>query len=223
MVFSGAMADADVTAERDALEARISSALAAGDRDRAVTALLQGYGPEVLRFLAALHRDEDEAAEVFSKFAEAIWTAAEGFKGQSSARTWAYAIARRTSLRHRRDARRREARFQPFPEGSALSDVEARVRTETLSFLRTERRSKLAALREALPPEDQMLLMLRVDRKLAWNELALVLSEDNDAPLAGEALKREAARLRKRFQTVKDRLREAGRREGLIAGDPDDR
>lgn len=217
------MPTADLTSERDLLEARISAALSAEDRDLAVTALLEGYGPEVLRFLAALHRDEDEAAEVFSKFAEAVWIAASAFKGSSSARTWAYAIARRTSLRHRRDARRRAARFLPFPEGSALSDVEARVRTETLSFLRTERRSKLAALRDALPPEDQTLLMLRVDRKLAWNELALVLSGDDGAPLTGEALKREAARLRKRFQAVKDRLREAGRREGLIPGEPDDR
>ncbi len=213
---------ADGASGRELLEEKITAALSAGDRQAAVTLLLQGYGPEVLRFLAALHRDEDESAEVFSKFAEAVWSAASTFQGLSSVRTWAYAIARRTSLRHRRDTRRRAAHFRPFPESSALADVEARVRSETLSFLRTERRSKLAALREALPPEDQMLLMLRVDRKLAWNDLAVVLAAEGAAAFEGEALKREAARLRKRFQALKERLREAGRREGLIDRDPGD-
>ncbi len=70
------MPEAAVSVEREEIEASIHTALSAGDPDRAVTALLQGYGPEVLRFLAARHRDEDEAAEVFSKFAEAVWTAA---------------------------------------------------------------------------------------------------------------------------------------------------
>ena len=55
-----------------------------------------------------------------------------------------------------------------------------------------------------------------VDRQLAWTELAQVLHEDEATSLVGEALKREAARLRKRFQLVKERLYEMGRREGLV-------
>lgn len=213
------MSTAADPSDRSALEAQITAAFDARDHDRAVTLLLGGYGPEILRFLAAIHRDQDDAAEVFSMFAEAVWKGAPSFEGRSSARTWGYAVARGASLRFRTSTRRREARFKPFPEGSPLADVEAQVRTETLTYLRTEQRSRFVALREALPPEDQELLLLRVDRQLAWNDLAQVLAGDGATPLAGEALKREAARLRKRLQLVKEKLREAGRREGLLRDD----
>lgn len=64
--------------------------------------------------------------------------------------------------------------------------------------------------------------MLRVDRQLAWTDLARVLHEDDDAALEGKALEREAARLRKRFQLVKERLYEMGRRAGLVSpGEPE--
>jgi RNA polymerase sigma-70 factor (ECF subfamily) len=58
--------------------------------------------------------------------------------------------------------------------------------------------------------------VLRVDRKLAWNELAEVL-HDGEGPLDPSGIKREAARLRKRFQLLKERLVELGRREGLVS------
>jgi RNA polymerase sigma-70 factor, ECF subfamily len=35
-------------------------------------------------------------------------------------------------------------------------------------------------------------------------------------PLTGDALKREAARLRKRFQAIKEKLREMAQKEGLL-------
>src|SRR5262249_20841075 len=128
---------------------------------------------------------------------------------------------RRASLRHRRDEGRRAKRQTPL-ESTMVAEIEQRVRSETLSFLRTERRSRFAELRDALPPDDQALLVLRVDRKLAWNDLALAMHEDEATPLSGEALKREAARLRKRFQIIKDRLLEMGQREGLVHRRKDD-
>jgi RNA polymerase sigma-70 factor (ECF subfamily) len=204
----------DRTPEEQALQA-----LDAGNHELAATIVLREHGPEVMRFLGAFHRDADDAAEVFSEFTEALWRALRTFERRSSVRTWMYAIARRVSLRHRRDARRRRTRFEHWTESSSVVAVEAAVRTATLSYLRTERRSKLAALRESLPVEDQMLLVLRVDRKLAWNDLVLVLSGDEENPVpppSDDALKREAARLRKRFQMLKDKLRELGRREGLL-------
>lgn len=198
-------------------ERRIGDALDTSDWRAATTLVLEEYGPEVLGFLASLHRDGD-AEEVFSLFAEAVWRGVATFERRSSARTWAYAVARRVSLHHRRQVRRRAQRFQPFEDDLVLAEVEARVRTETLTFMRTETRSRLAALRDALPPEDQVLLMLRVDRKLAWDELAHVLS---DAPLGDVEAKRAAARLRKRFQLVKDRLRDAARAAGLLEDEPE--
>jgi hypothetical protein len=46
----------------------------------------------------------------------------------------------------------------------------------------------------------------------------LAESEGGEA-LDDAALKRESARLRQRFQSVKERLREMAKREGLTAGD----
>jgi RNA polymerase sigma-70 factor (ECF subfamily) len=201
------------------IEKRILAALEDRDRHLAVTLILEGYGPEIMRFLFALHRDEVATQEVFSSFAEAVWTAWRTFQRRSSVRTWVYGVARRTSLRYRRDARRRLARF-PIAH-SSIGEVEARVRSETLSFLRTDRRRRLDALRDALSPDERMLLILRVDRGLSWEELAKVMSARAETP-TGETLRRATARLRKRFQALKERLREAAKREGLVARDGDD-
>jgi RNA polymerase sigma-70 factor (ECF subfamily) len=202
--------------ERELLEAEIRRRAAASDFTGAAEAAMRGYGREIYELLAALHRHDDDAAEVFSLFTEGLWRGLPGFAWQSSFRTWAYAIAHRCSLRFRRDERRRAARQAPLPDPSGLSAIAAEVRSATLSYLRTERRDRFAALRAALPPEDQALLMLRVDRRLAWADLARVLHEEDAATLDGKALEREAARLRKRFQLVKEKLYEMGRREGLI-------
>ncbi len=207
--------------DRELLEADIRRRAVAGDFAGATEAAMRGYGREIYELLAALHRHDDDASEVFSLFAEGLWRSLPGFAWQSSFRTWAYAVAHRTSLRFRRDARRRAARQAPLPDPSRMEAVVAEVRSATLSYLRTERRSRFAALRATLPPEDQALLMLRVDRQLPWADLARVLHEDDATPLEGKALEREAARLRKRFQLVKEKLYELGRREGLIKSGDD--
>lgn len=199
----------------EALERDIRDRLAQGDHAGAATLAVRGYGAEIFGFLYAFHRDEEDAAEVFSGFTERLWRDLGRFRGDSSFRTWAYALARHASLNYRRDVLRRARRQQALPDDSGLLAVADAVRTATVTYLQTERRSRFAALRESLPREDQELLILRVDRGLEWNELASVLHAD-DAPLAGEALRRAAARLRKRFQLLKARLHELGRRAGVV-------
>jgi RNA polymerase sigma-70 factor (ECF subfamily) len=169
----------------------------------------------VFGFLVATHRSEQDASDVFSDFSLGLLKGMQTFdwKG-ASLRTFAYTIARNASHRFRRDSARRERGGRANP--SALDDVAQAVRTETLTFLRTQTKTKLQQLRDELPPEDQELLVLRVDRNLAWNDLAMAL-HDGDAPLSAEDLQREAQRLRKRFQLIKERLHEAARREGLVS------
>ena len=185
-----------------------------GDHSAAATAILRGYGPELLGFLVAVHRDDTAASDAFADFSEALWRSLPAFAWESTVRTWAYGVARNVSRTGKRDAARRQKRVKN-PGESFFQDLEQKVRTETMAFLRTEKRTRLQALRDSLPQEDRMLLVLRVDRGLAWNELARVLSE-TEAPLDDATVAREAARLRKRFQLVKDRLRELARKEGLL-------
>jgi RNA polymerase sigma-70 factor, ECF subfamily len=204
------------TQERDALEQEIRQHCTNGAFEAAATAALRGYGREILSFLAALHRNETDASEVFSIFCEEMWRGLPRFTGQCSFRTWAYMICRRRSHSYRRDARRREKRGTLLSTNSELSALEDRLRSETLPYLRTQVKSRIIELRETLPIEDQELLILRIDRQLGWNELAQVMAPADAEPLAGEALKREAARLRKRFQTIKEKLREMAQHEGLL-------
>jgi RNA polymerase sigma-70 factor, ECF subfamily len=213
-----AMADEHPRGEEVAaeLDARLRAAVASGDVDGATRLAIETYGPELVRFLVSVLRDQTDAAEVFAVVAEAIWRKIGAFTWERTFRVWAFAIARRASLHHRRDAARRRARVEPLSSAPIAAMVE-QVRSATLSFLRTERKSRLDAIREELPPEDRALLFLRLDRRLSWNELALALCAESDAPLAEERLKRESARLRKRFQLLKDRLRERAVREGLLA------
>jgi RNA polymerase sigma-70 factor (ECF subfamily) len=190
-------------AGRDALEREVRALCDVGDHARAATALLRGYGPELYGFIAALHRGDGD--DVFGDLSMDLWRGLPAFRWDSSLRTWAYALARNASHR----ARRKQRREVPLDE--AVLELAAEVRTKTKSFLRTEVKSKFAALRAALPVEDQELLILRVDRGLAWNDLAIALA---DGPL--DDVTREAARLRKRFSVLKEKLLELGRREGLV-------
>lgn len=202
--------------DRDEIEQKIEALCAAGDMNGAAAAIVRAYGPEILGFLTAQHRDELDADEVFSIWCERLLRGLPAFARQCSVRTWAYTLARNASHNHRRDERARQRRAVPM--SGALSDAAALVRTETRPYLRTEAKSKLAALRDALPPEDRMLLVLRLDKGLEWKDIAWVLLGD-EALASDETLKRTAQRARKRFQILKDRLIEEGRRAGLIGGE----
>jgi RNA polymerase sigma-70 factor, ECF subfamily len=84
---------------------------------------------------------------------------------------------------------------------------------------RTAKRTPLEQLRDELPEEDRAILILRVDRGLDWRELAMILAEGSggsDRLQDDAALKREAARLRKRFQVVVGRLRATARERKLL-------
>lgn len=208
------MRNMDAT-ERERLERDLRARFDAGDLEGTVEAAIRAYGPEILGLLTGLHRDEQEAAEVFSAFTERLWRGLGRFAWQCSFRTWAYTIAHNASRSHRHDARLRARRYDALPEGSALVAAAEQVRSGTAPYLRSAVKDGFARLRESLAPDDQVLLTLRIDKELSWNELAQVL-HDADEPLDDEALKRASARLRQRFQKVKRELVERGRREGLL-------
>ena len=204
----------------EARESPVRALAIEGRVDDATVAALRLYGREVLSFLVSLHRDEAGASEVFSEFSEELWKALPGFRWQCSLRTFAYTIARRASWRFRKDGRRSPERNLPLSQG-AVSQIAAEVRSETASYLRAEARSKLAKIRDELAPEDRALLVLRIDKQLAWNEVARVLHADNDQ-FGEDDVKRESARLRKRFELLKKKLVDLGKKHGLVAVKPVD-
>jgi RNA polymerase sigma-70 factor, ECF subfamily len=196
-------------------ETRVRALWDAGDLDSASTEAIRLYGAEVFGFLLALHAgDEGGASDAFSTFCEHLWKGLGRFAWECSLRTWAYAVARNASHAQRRATRRTARRLVPLSACAAAREMAARVRTETLSYLRTERRHAIVELRKALSHDDQALLTLRVDRDLAWLDLARIFLVDPAA--SPEALQRESARLRKRFQLIKRQLLDLGRQRGLL-------
>src|SRR5581483_11651297 len=192
----------------EVLEREIRTLFDRGDMQGAAAATVRGYGAEIFGFLVATHRSEQDASDIFSDFTEDLVKGLPKFAWACSMRTWAYTIARNAAHRFRRDSQRRAARRA---NESDLDDVAAKVRTETLAFLKTHNRTRLEQLRDSLDPEDRELLILRVDRNLSWNDLALALNEEPPEDLA-----KESARLRKRFQLLKEKLRELAKKEGLL-------
>jgi RNA polymerase sigma-70 factor (ECF subfamily) len=180
---------------------RVRSLLAAGERGTATTLVLRELGPEILGFLSGVLTDA-EADDVFSELSERVWRSLAGFEGRCSVRTWAYVLARHELGRFRRGRRRHAERRVPLSE---VEDILVVARTRSRSTMATDNQRRLTALRDALPIEDRTLLILRVDRNLAWEEIALVFADTPEA-LTEEDRKRDAARLRKRFQLIKRRL-----------------
>lgn len=178
------------------VEERIAAAMAAGDHRTAATEVIRGYGPRILGYLNVVLRDDLDAGDAFSLFAEQVWRGMPGFAGRSSARTWAFKAAWSAAMKVRDDAWRRLGRRLETGEASRIADD---VRTRT--GLRYERqRAELETLRLLLSDEDQTLLVLRLDQELSWEEVAEVLAQD------GEAV--DPATLRKRFARIKERLAE---------------
>jgi RNA polymerase sigma-70 factor, ECF subfamily len=189
--------------DRDALEQRLRAACEAGRWSEAATAAIEGYGPEVFSYLIAITRKESDASEVYSQFCENLWTGLPRFRWQSSLRTWAYVLARHAWSHHARDPNRRSGRRVPLSD-PAVDRMAEQVRSRTLSFLRSEVKDRLTEVRDEMPPDDRTLLILRIDRKLAWNDIARVMDGDD---LSREALAKRSAALRKRFERIKDELR----------------
>jgi RNA polymerase sigma-70 factor (ECF subfamily) len=189
-----------------ALEARIREKWTAGDLQGAATEALRGYGMEVLSYLVAITRDESEAREVYSTFCEAIWRGLPDFRWQCTFRTWAYLVARHALSRRRRDPFRNAERAVPLSRAPEVFKIAEGVRTKTLKFLRTEVKDRVALLRERLEPEDQSLIILRINRRMSWDEIARIMCDEETAPSA-QQLRRKAAALRKQFQRAKERLR----------------
>jgi RNA polymerase sigma-70 factor (ECF subfamily) len=187
------------------LERTIRGCVDAGDVRGAATAAIEGYGPELLGYLYALAKDDADAQDLFADLCERMWRKLPEFRWQSSFRTWAYTIARNLLRDSHRDERRRRAREVAISDAPEIAQAAEAVRSTTLMYLRSEAKRRLEDLRAALDDEDRTLLILRVDRRMTWRDIAQVMA---DGMVDEGELVRTAAKLRKRFERIKERLRE---------------
>jgi RNA polymerase sigma-70 factor (ECF subfamily) len=196
-------------------EQAIRAALDTQDFQTAATRALEAYGPEILSFLVAKLGAASDGEDAFSMFAEDFWTGLPEFGFRCSVRGWMYTLARNAGNRYASSPQRKRGRNLTLAGGDSLWGLVDRVRSETQIHKRTDVKDKVRALRERLDADDQMLLVLYIDRGLPWRELAMIL-HDGVEPLHGETLERETARLRKRYERVKAELKAQAEKEGLI-------
>src|SRR3974377_239701 len=89
------------------LEEQIAELRGRSDFKGAATIALQGFGPQGVGSLPAALKDEDDARDVFSQFAEDLWKGLPGFRGECSFRAWAFRLAWHAAARFARDPYRK--------------------------------------------------------------------------------------------------------------------
>ncbi len=189
-----------MASEPSPLEIEIRRRFDAGDLDGALTKAIEGYGAEVYGFLIGLARDADQAGDVFSATCERLWKYLPGYRWDGPIQVWFYRIARNEFLR----AVKRPAPHVPISQVPAVAAAAmAHVRSTTPIYMRTQIKEAFAKIRERLDPDDHMLLGLRLDRRMPWNEIAEIFGAQDPATRT-----REAAALRKRFERLKEKLRD---------------
>jgi RNA polymerase sigma-70 factor, ECF subfamily len=196
--------------DRDDVEAQLRGLIGARAFEQAASEAIQVYGPELFGFLVNFVGNEADAGEVWSQTAEDLWRGLPSFRGECSTRTWLYLLARHAGARYLSSPWNRGARTGEAKLDALVADV----RSRTDPWLRTDVKDRWQALRESLDPDDRALLVLRVDRNLSWTEVASVML-GTEAPSTEDA-DRESARLRKRFQFLKEELRRRARAAGLL-------
>jgi RNA polymerase sigma-70 factor (ECF subfamily) len=196
------------------IEAAVREAHGSGDLERAVQMGLSHYRAEVYSFLCARLRSEADAHEVFAQTSEDVWRGIAAFRWQCSFRTWLYTLARHAAVRFERSPADQAERRQAL---SRAPEAIERERSRTRPYLRTDVKDRLSQLRETLTPDEQSLLVLRVDRGLSWEEVSRVLCDYDE--LDDTTIRRHAVNLRQRFRQLTERIRERARAEGWLDED----
>jgi RNA polymerase sigma-70 factor (ECF subfamily) len=136
----------------------------AGDQ-RAATLLVERHADAVARFVASLGANHDAEDIVQDTFVRAF-SSIDGFRGDSSLRTWLFTIARRLVLDQRRAERRRGEQV-PMQDGDVRTEFDP---LDTVVADETERRMREGIAR--LTPTQREVFVLRVGEGMSYKEIA---------------------------------------------------
>src|SRR3569833_1506431 len=136
----------------------------AGD-DRAATALVERHAQALARFAVAYGERNDVDELVQDTFVRAF-NSLEGFRGDSSFRTWLFTIQRRLLVDRKRAERRRKDRDE-VQEDDAATEYDA---LDTVVADETQRRLQKAIAK--LSPTQKEVFTLRVSEGLSYKEIA---------------------------------------------------
>lgn len=128
---------------------------------------IRDHQREIRVHLWRLTGSQEDAEELAQETFLRAYNAWQGFRGESSVRTWLYSIATNIGLNHLRSRRREtalEEGYDDFEESGTLEALEAE----------EERRIMGQAL-ERLPPQQKAVVLLRIKEDLPFKDIAQVM------------------------------------------------
>lgn len=150
------------------------AALERGDRERALTVLMEAYGEALYRFCRRLVGEETLADDVHQMTFVQAFEGLEGFGRRSTLRTWLFGIARHRALDALKLARRRSARFEPT---EALPEPADDATGADELLVRSAARQVLEDCLGKLQPRVRSAVLLRFQQGLSFLEMAAVCRE----------------------------------------------
>ncbi len=136
-----------------------------GGDERAASLLVERHASAVARFAAASGVRDDVDELVQDAFVRAF-VSIEGFRGESSFRTWLFTILRRLILDRRRAERRR-------PEHAEMRDDSAVTEFDALDgMVASETQQRLQVAVRRLTPTQREVFGLRVSEGMSYKEIA---------------------------------------------------
>jgi RNA polymerase sigma-70 factor, ECF subfamily len=132
---------------------------------RAATLLVERHASALARFVSSIGARADVDEVVQDTFVRAF-ASIDGFRGESSLRTWLFTIARRLVLDRRRAARRRGEHVE-VQEGDVATEFDA-----LDGVVADETQARMRRAMAALTPTQREVFVLRVSEGMPYREIA---------------------------------------------------
>ena len=132
---------------------------------RAATLLVERHANAVARFVASIGERSDVEEIVQDTFVRAFGSL-DGFRGESSLRTWLFTIARRLVLDRRRSNRRRGEQVE-VQDGDVATEYDA-----LDGVVADETQQRLKQAMAGLTPTQREVFVLRVGEGMSYKEIA---------------------------------------------------
>lgn len=144
--------------------------------ERAATELVERHAQALARFAASCGvRGGDDVEELVQDTLVRAFQSLNGFRGESSFRTWLFTIQRRLLLDRRRAERRRRDKVE-VQEDDAATEYDA---LDTL--VAGEAEAKVRGAMKALSPTQREVFTLRVSEGLSYKEIAQLVGTTEGA------------------------------------------
>jgi RNA polymerase sigma-70 factor, ECF subfamily len=151
----------------------VDQAVASGDRQRALTLLMNRYGDQVYRYAVAMTGDGQLAEEVRQQVFVEAYRDLPGFAGRSPVRAWLFGIVRHRCLDATKASRRWSLRYKN--ESLAEHEVDDVELGDQLDRQRTAQ--LLEDCLATLAPAAREAVLLRYHQELSYDEVAVLTGD----------------------------------------------